>query len=457
MQWRALLIALAVLIGLGSWVWWSHQDQSDPEDSNLLLRMFPKVDPAAVTRLSIVEGQRQLVVEQNEAGSSRWRIVGQPPRPASEAHVQAAIRAAAELSSRRRFPAIGDGSSYGFSDLSPRVVLEGSGGVLAELLIGSALPVGNGRYVRDSGASEVAVVSNDQLVPLEREHLDFRDRRVIGLLPDQIQRLRVSGAQGLAFTIQRSADRGFSIETSAEEPLLRADTVAVKGLLLDLAELTASRVADSTESPGGTNQPTLTIELGSAQGQEAVLRFGAESPDGDRYIVASGNLLPPGVGDEIVLVAAEAFEKLATPAAALRSLELFDFEPGSVSSVSWAVQGLSGRLEHRAGNWQGSNESDQQVDGDLVDEILAEFRATKALRIVAEGADPEEAGVMAAQLSLVLRDGSEQGLRLLRGATADSVVVNDEPGLWEVAPELVDLFDRLSALSSNRAEQEPVP
>jgi len=453
MRSRPLVLALAVLIALAAWVWRSEQDppHSDAEEP-ALTHLFPGADADQVTRLSIHEGTRQLVMERDPSDLGSWVLISQPPRPASAAHVLAAVRALSALSSRRSFAVVGELSNYGISEITPRVVLEGESGLIAEVLLGTTLPIGTARYVQIPAAADVHVVDAKQLLPLLRDPLEFRDLRVLGLGPGDVDRLTIARRDGPPLVIQRNDQGRFFLDGGPDSPRYRADSAEVNDLILELVELSALRIARSDERAGGTEVPEITLELASGDGRSLTLLIGGEDPEGHRYALASGDLLPRGVGDELVLIGPHTPERLSKPGKALRSKILLDFDADALQSMSWSVRGVSRELSRPGTTWQVVGESAARVDQQALSAALEKLARIEGLAFVDDDSVDSEAGVETAQLRLVDRHGGEHGLRLLSGATRDYAAVHQESALREVDDELSEVLSSLLALVHGGAE-----
>ena len=457
MRRRPLFIALVVLIVLSAWVWRNERGDADQEaDEAALELLFPDVQPELVIRFSIIEGEREIVIERESPDSNHWFLIDETRRRASEAHVLAAIRAVAQLESRRTFPADGKKSNYGFSAVTPTVLLEGVDGLLAEISLGGELAVGSGRYVQVRGSADVAVVSADQLLVLERDPMDFRDPRVLALRPGDVQMLRISRPDRSAVVVHRDEEKRFYLDSGPDSSRYRASKEAVNDLLMDLAELKTRRSGDISEAPGGTDEPEISVEVTSAEGLVATLLVGSTDADGDRYVLAAGPLLPIGFGGELVLVSDQSLDKLREPGKSLRSRQLLHFDPKGLQSLSWSVRGVSRQIEHSEDGWHVAGQSEKHVDEKALHEALAGFLRVRALRFVEEDAEAEARGVEAAELHVVERNGSVHGLRLLSGPTRDYAVIKQESGLCEVDDELSRLFDSLLDLGSAGTGPEEV-
>jgi hypothetical protein len=456
MRSRPLVLALAVLIALAGWVWRSEQDPPEHETVEpALARLFPDADVDQVTRLSIHEGARQQIMERDPADPGSWLLITQPPRPASAAHVLAAVRALSSLSSRRSFAAVGERANYGISEITPRVVLEGQSGVIAEVLLGATLPIGTARYVQIPGAADVHVVDAKHLLPLVRDPLEFRDMRVLALGPGDVGRLAITRRKAPPLVIERDPHGRFFLDGGPDSPRYRADRDAVNDLILELLELKARRVASSSESPGGTDAPAITVELLAPDGRSLTLLIGREDVEGDRYALASGELLPRGVGGELVLIPPQTPERLSMSGKALRSEVLLDFDPDTLVSMSWSVRGVSRELTRPGTTWQVVGEAGERVDEEALSAALRKLARIKGLAFVDADSGEPERGVETAQLRLVDRAGAEHGLRLLRGPTSDHAAVEGESVLREVDDELSDVLSSLLGLVHAGAEGQP--
>jgi|GEM_PF-5897196 len=301
MSMRPLFLALATLIAVCGWVAWSEREL--PQQEVDAKRLFPNSALEAVHSILWLEGERVLRISRDPDGSPYWFVAGDPQRLASEAHVLAAIRSVSTLRSRRQFEPEGDPSEYGFSTLSPQIRLEGQGDVLAEIHLGAVAPLSAGRYLKTTSSKALYLVAEDLLEPALRDPLDFLDLRLLGIAPGDVTSIKITRAnEASSLTIRRQEEDDFFLFTTSSAAPISITQEPVSDLLFTLAELRGTRIAEQSEVDKDTLEPSWTLDVTRGDGRKASLTLGPSDPQGDIYAIASGDALPRGVGDQLLLV-----------------------------------------------------------------------------------------------------------------------------------------------------------
>jgi len=314
------LLTFALLVGITAWVAWSERTIEQNDASNEVDRLFPSSEMDVVNSITWLEGDRTLRVERDKEAGRSWFVAREPLRLASEAHVLAAIRSVITLRARRSFQPESAPGNYGFSTLSPRIRLEGADGLLAEITLGSDAPLSGARYIRTASSETLYLVSQDLLEPALRDSKDFLDMRVLGIAPLDVDRLEIVPEGEPTTTISRTESGGFQTETSTSAGSQPMQSDIASDLLFALAELRGTRLAEQSEGPGGTDAPSWTVKLRTPSGENARLLLGHTDPEGDLFALASGSALPPGVGNELLLIPATIREQLENTRKATESV-----------------------------------------------------------------------------------------------------------------------------------------
>lgn len=189
-----------------------------------------------------------------------------------------------------------------------------------EIRLGNEAPEG-GVYARASGLEHVVTVPPHVAATLRKAPTDFRDLRVMAIVPDEVVRLRIEeGDRRLVFSRETAADE-WGLEESTEETPdgFELDPTKVTSRVAALAYARAGGVADPDVASAFEEAPTsLTVE--TAAGDRAVLVFGGDATlDGQPAHLARGN-----ADDEVYVVPSylkanltgglETFRRTAPPA-----------------------------------------------------------------------------------------------------------------------------------------------
>ncbi len=432
MQKRALAVAVVVLAALAFQV--ARLDPpADPADEASPARapLLPGLALEDVVGLDI--GPEGKGVRLRKVGA-RW-VVDPGSHPAEEAVAQLAARAVSRTDSLRKLDGAAPSEDYGLGAGATEVVVTAADGTQRRLELGDAVAVGEGRYVAVDDAVHVADAT--ALSVLERDPLDYRDRRVLPLDRSAVDRLRLiaPGADPLGL------ERADGVWRLAGEPGWRADAETVDGLLRSLSSLSA------TAWPGGA-PPEADWAIEAAAGdRSASLVLGPPDEAGLRLAWAAGDLLPAGVGDEAARVGAAFLDGLPT-AGGWRSRALLPVDAADVASFTWSAAGEAWTLRRGPDGWARS-------DGELVDDGAVTDFVRAALALRADGFREEEAAdgsVEVARLAIETGDGSRLQLDLLRGPHDDLVRVSGEPGLFEVPGDVNELLGRLRPFDESAPE-----
>ena len=448
MQTRLLLVAVVVLVLLGSYVWWSGSQDAEGDEPLLEegeVALFPDLEPADVIGLTLGTPGKQVTLERQ--GESDWLLVSAAPLPADDALVEAAARAAVSLVSDRQLAEGQDSlADFGLGEDAFGLVLQIEGGTSHHLRLGDTAPVGGGRYVLLVETGAIHLVDGWSVRPLERDPAEFRDRRILPLDPDDLTEVRLTRTGLPPLVLERRGTRWFV----QAEPAWRVDTGLVRDLLVELVELRARDYLDSAGDE--TFEPDVEILVRGDGGGSARLQLGPAAPDGLREARTVGELLPVADGERARL-AASFLDELDPDPVVWRTFELLDFNPWIVESIEHSAGGRTWRLENRDGDWlRVGADPDVPLDAEKVQALLGDLDSLRAVAYAPTDLDPVEAGVQQARIELVQSDGVAAGLTLYRGSNRDHVEVDGEPGLREVDASVHALIGHLRPLEPDALE-----
>jgi hypothetical protein len=419
---RPLAVAVVVLAVLAVVVWRTEQQPPPDPDAPETTEPFEGVGAGDVARLQLgPTGKGVVLVRDGDA----WALDGQPPKPAETAMANLAVRSLLDLQSLRALGDAADPAAFGLGPAAPTATATLTDGRTLTLRVGDPAPVGGGRYASIDGA--VHLVEPAAVAPLLRDPLDFRDRRLLPVDRDAVERIALRcGEESVAL---RRDDAGWWLDG---EGAYRADSAAVQSLLLDLVDLRARSYG------GAPFEPACTVEL-AAGTAAAVLSLGAVDEQGRRAVVADGAPLPPGLRNEYAYVDAARLGDLEVDPAAWRATELLDFNPFLVTAIEWEAAGRTWSLA-KEGAWTlGTGEGEPSPQDEAP--VLALLQDLDGLTSVGypDPAAAEDA-VEAASIRLTQSDGLVVEVTLLRGVSRDFARVEGEPALREVASDLHELI-----------------
>jgi hypothetical protein len=446
-QTRMLIAAAVLLAALACYVWWTETGD-EPEVESLEEgeeALFEGLEPEGVVALSATVSGKGLVLRREE--ESDWQV-GEEARPADQAMAETAVRASLELTSLRRLEGAGDPADYGLGDSALRVVIGLDGGVERSFRVGDRPAIGEGRYLLLEADSSIHLADAWSLSTLERDPLDFRDRRLAPIETDDVVAITIRAPEDRVLALRRDGRRWF---LEGETPW-RAESSRVRDFLLDVVELQARSYPATPALP---DEVTLQVELADAEGQTAVVTFHAGESLGEALAIATGPLLEPGFGDEVGGVADELVEGTDLDPERWRAFELLDFNPWLVDRIEWSAGGQTWELVKEDDAWsRSSHDAPVPLDEVAVQTLLEELDALRAAAYAPAELEPDEAGVQQARIVLSASDGSQVGLTLHRGPNKDFVVLDEEPGLREVDSDVHALIGHLRPLEAEEDEPE---
>jgi len=431
-----LIIALAVLALLATYVWWTETHPDDEELTGLEeheQELFPGADQEDVQALRIASGDVEVSLRRD---GETWVIAGDSPRPADGDLAEAAARAVVGLVSSRRLPP-GDDSAFGFGPGSLTVTFERADVPPVTFVVGSSTPVGAGVYLAIEGGDVVHVVQPWSLTPLQRDPLEYRDRSLFRPDAGELVRLEMHTADG-ALAMTRDGRHWFI----DGEPPWRVETSKITEFVLGLSELTAASFLEEQPEVG---DDWVSLTLADGTGAAATVHLSPPTPGGVRTALATG----PLSASVAATVETDLVGSMNPSPEAWRAMELLDFNPWLVEGITWSAGGTTWTLAKTDATWTREGE-DEPLDGDLVHDLLSELDDLRVAAYAPPGLDPAEAGVETASIELRQSDELTVGLTLFSGATRDYARLQGEPGLREVGADVGQTIGSLRPLTPSR-------
>ncbi len=442
MQRHALPIAAVVLLLLLGWLWFLERRPTAPEvaPNPLATPLWTDFDADAVREVSIRDkGDRAILLQRSEGPWLARLPDDDRPRRGNQDLADAAANALAALESDRTLPDATEASDYGLGTEALEVVLRLASGEARTLRIGDALTVAHGRYARVDGSSMVHVISSAPLLALTRDPMDYRDRRVLPLEPDQILGIH-SELSDPALTLERR-DATWVLGL---EPVGRADTNAVS-VLLDMLTTMPGRAWDPADAaPAG---PSLVLDTAAGEVVLQLMQPLGPTPPLTLKVRVSGPLPEPRDDDLVVTIPTETVSGLRAAPEHWRSAELVDLNPWLVTGFQWSARGSAWTFEEGESGWVGPEAQGARtpIERERVHRFLQTVDGLVGLGWIPQDEAPSGL-VETARISGHHKDGSGFGLTLLRGPSRDYARADGEGGLREIDSAANDLLGFLHAL-----------
>jgi hypothetical protein len=269
---RSTAALFLVLVGLGAYIYFVTWDESDTGSG--LERVFAGLEIDDLQELTVEAESGDVTTVRKEAEG--WRIVEPVSARASESEITGIASALTRLEVARVIdenPA--DPAEYGLAEPRIEVAFRGAEGQPSgRLLIGARTPTGGHVYARRNDEPRVFLIDGYQDTPLSRSTFELRDKTVLRVERDKIDRLEIAAdRQTIEFAKQADAWR------LAEPVAARADAALVEGLISRLSMAQMKSVVAEEAAPAALNQygladpaVSVTIAMGDSSAELAVGR-----------------------------------------------------------------------------------------------------------------------------------------------------------------------------------------
>ena len=237
------------------------------------------------------------------------------------------------------------------------------------LRLGSSTPTNNGVYAQVAGQPRVFTLASYLKGSLEKTLFDFRDKKVVTLTSDNIQRLGVS-AKNDSYQLVKNAD---GIWDLMMPPPVRADQFSVEGLVDELGSASMKSVVEETKKDLGKygfSNPTMTIHLSGPAGSQTLV---LGKKDGDDYYAMNTSVGP------VFTLGSDFLSQFQKQPSNLRSKDLFTFSTYEANQLT--VQGPKGRqvfVQHADNKWEQTEPASMVVSNDKMQNLLQDLRDLSA-------------------------------------------------------------------------------
>lgn len=260
---KTLLVMLALVLGLGAFIWFFEKDVPSTEERQAQdKKLLGALKPEDVTAVTIVQAGKTVRLERpakatpakGETPPERpWKLVQPLTARADRFAVDRLLDSLANLARDRTLDA-SDRKELGLETPRAKVTLTANGKDTV-IAIGSAIPASSNMAAAVDDQPPVVVASyvwND----LAKEPGDWRSKELFPALRDDIERIVLRPAAGEPVTLVEKGE-DFRLETPVAD---RADRDAVSTLLGDLTALQAAAFVDGPP-PAGADAWQATVEV----------------------------------------------------------------------------------------------------------------------------------------------------------------------------------------------------
>jgi hypothetical protein len=396
-------VALALALGLGAYAYFvESKKEIKPDKPKEKVLVFDKKKAREVS-LSPAAGEAVRVSHQGEG----WTLLAPVVVPADQGEVDAVLTSLEGLESDEVVVENAtDLAQYGLATphLTVGIQVEGVPEPL-QLQIGDKTPDGSGLYARLPSKPRVFLIPAYLLSSLEKKPFDLRDRSVLHLKREEVQRLDVAGPEG-EYTITRAA--GGDEWTITRPVNTLAGRWGVDGLLGVLEGLRMeSVVAEEAKDlkPYGLDKPARVVTLTLKDGGTRRLEIGKETPDKKYHVRDSSS-------SRVVLIAPALVEDLAKGLGERRAKRLLEVATYDVVGLEVEAEGGKRVLDRSAQKgkdgadsykWKRTAPDGKEVDTNKVQDALFVVGGVEVQQFVDTPADPKTYGLDAPALKVLFK------------------------------------------------------
>jgi hypothetical protein len=370
MKFARLLIAAAVLAGLGGLVWWSNRSEA---------AKVGKADPKAAPKiLELKEGDiRQIEIRHRDGettvvkkdGAGKWSITAPQPLAADQTAVGAVTSAVTSLSSDRIVDENASNlPSYGLDPPRIGVTFTMADGKTHTLRIGEDTPTEGDTYAMLDGDKRLFTIASFGKSALDKQSKDLREKHLLVFDQDKLSRVELeAGKTSLEF-----GRAGSDWQILKPKPM-RADGFKVDELVRKLKD-----AAMETEKDAGTDAKAAAAAFASGQklavakvtGAEGTLTFEVRKAKDDYY--AKSSML-----DGVYKVTKEIGDGLNKSLDDFRNKKVFDFGFTDPTHIEIKDSGQSKVIEKSGENWTSGGKTMDSISVQNLIDKLRDLAATK--------------------------------------------------------------------------------
>ncbi len=237
------------------------------------------------------------------------------------------------------------------------------------LRLGDSTPTGQGVYAQVVGQQRVIMLASYLKGALEKSVFDLRDKQVVTLPSDQINKMSVASSTG-NYTLTRNPDGVWDLLLP---PPVRADHITVEGLVDELGSASMQSVVEEDKrdlGKYGFSHPELTLHLSGTGGTQTLL---VGKKQGANYYAINTAV------NCVFTLGSDFLTQFRTSPADLRAKNLFTFPTFDASKIT--VEGPKGQQVYEQNNskWGQSEPVSKVEAGDKVENLLDALRNLSAV------------------------------------------------------------------------------
>ncbi|MGE0450362.1 MAG: DUF4340 domain-containing protein [Vicinamibacterales bacterium] len=431
---RSNLILLAVLLGLGAYVYFvaSKEDTSTTTE-----KLFTSVEADSITELVVRSESGDVTTLHKEDGA--WQIVAPVAARASESEASAIATGLASLNVAGVVDeAPTDLAQYGLAE--PRIQVEfksADGKTSGTVFIGSKNANGANVYARKDGETRVVMVPQYNELTFNQTTFGLRDKSVVSFDQAKVDGLDVT-AGGTSFELAKKGGNW----AITKPYTARADNSLADGLAGGVASLQMNAVAGTVETDAdrkkfGLDRPSAVVNLHIGDDRATVI-VGADAEDDTVYV---RNPSRP----DVVTVQKVAADDLRKPLQDYRRKDMFDMRAYNVTRIEVTRKGqtlvfekVKGSGDNAADTWKRTSPTAAEPDKDKFETFVATLADIRASAFVDASA---RTGLDAPDMTVSTRfedSGRQERVLFAKRGSEAFASRPDDPGAARIEAEKLD-------------------
>ena len=425
MQFRGLLIGVAVLALLGGGVYWSNKSKEKEKDAPAK-DAPPKVMSIVEADIAQLEFRKKSMPPTvvKRLGQGNWTILEPKALGADTDAVTSVLGVLSNFTSEtvsQTPPA--DLSAFGLKD--PLFVLNivKKDGKQVAVQLGDNVPVTGSVFVNVAGDPRVFTVGSFIRTTLDKTWKDLRDKRLLTIENDKLSRVELSSG-GKAFEFGKNQTNEWQI---VKPNPYRADTWGVEELVRKLKDVKldpATPEADLEKAAVAfaSATPVAIAKLTDASGSQQLEIRKTKDKEPVYYGKSS-------VVEGVYKVQADLATAMSKQAADFRNKKLFDFGFTDPAKIEIKIAGKSKSCGKNGEKWICDN---KEVKPETVSAFVDKIRDLSAKQFAE---NPSKIATPDIEVTVVVIDGKKTETVRIAGNNAAR---GDEPAMYELDPANVD-------------------
>jgi hypothetical protein len=427
---QRLLIALAILAGLGGAVWYSQKNPPQPESATKTEKVV-SVAQDQLQKIRIGRPEETVTVEKAEDG--KWRMLEPKQYAVDSSAIETLVRNFSEMNSERVLEENNtDWKTFG---LDPgKFWVEGTlkDGKRIRVILGDDAPVGSTVYARVEGSDRLWAIPSYVKVGMDQKAADLRDKRLLPFDLDQASRVTVKNQHGaLEF-----GKAGTNWQIVKPGPV-RADTFAVDSMIRSVRDHVYESVIDETGKPPAQYNFSPVFAVFDAVDPSGVHTLTIGKARDNTYYAKTTTM--PGV----FRISASVAEGLDKRLDDLRNKKLFDFGWSDPQKVEIRDGETRLTIEKKDDKWIQADAGGKELPSDKVQTLIDQLRNLSAAGFPANDSSAQAKYGLSQPIAdvRVTSDDGKRVERVLIAAGPQSkhyASRENEPATYELEPSAYD-------------------